>query len=289
LNRLFLIFCASFLLLQGTDAPSFDYDRKLPIDLREVKVETRDGVRVHDVTFANLKGGRTAAYLVEPQGSGKHPAILFLHWYAPEFPTSNRTQFVNEAVTLAKKGVRSLLVETMWSEPTWYKNRKREEDFDNTVHQLKEFRRALDVLLAQPNTDTSRVALVGHDFGMMFGAMLAKVDGRPTAYALQAGTVSFGDWYLYGPKMPEPQRTEFLAKLSVLDPVKYIGAAKGKPVFMQFGKGDFYVSEAKAKEFFDAAGEPKKMQVYDAPDHPHALNEQAVKDRIAWLFEVFRL
>ncbi|HYZ85809.1 MAG TPA: hypothetical protein VE621_15470 [Bryobacteraceae bacterium] len=280
-----LLLFAAFLGAVPAAEPSFNYDRKIPIDLRETKVEKRDGVTVRDVTFANLRGGRTAAYLVEPVGDGKHPSVLFVHWYEPKSADSNRTQFLTQAEELAKKGVRSLLVETMWSDPEWYRKRNREQDFENTVQQTKELRRAIDVLLAQPGADPKRLAYVGHDFGMMHGALLARVDGRPMAYALQAGTVSFSDWYLFGPKMPEPQRTQFVEKLSVLDPVKYIGAAKGKPVLLQFGKGDFYVPEAKAKEFAEATGEPKTVLTYDS-EHPHKLNEKAIEDRQAWLVKV---
>ena len=36
---------------------------------------------------------------------GTAPAVLFVHWYGPPAPTSNRTQFVPDAVTLAGHGV----------------------------------------------------------------------------------------------------------------------------------------------------------------------------------------
>ncbi len=67
--------------------------------------------------------------------------------------------------------------------------------------------------------------------------------------------------------------------------MKYIPTAGG-PVLMQFGKTDHYVPEAKAKAFFAAAVEPKKILWYDAG---HGLNAEAIADRQAWLKEQLKL
>ena len=267
-------------------ADLFTYDRKLPNGVRETGSETRDGITVRDVTFANLSGGRTAAYLVSPPGKGKFAGVLFVHWYEPESKNSNRTQFIDEAVTLAKAGTVSLLIETMWSDPKWFPSRKREEDYEHSVQQVKDLRRALDVLLAQPGVDPRRVGFVGHDFGAMFGALLPPGDKRISAYALQAGTSKFPNWYLYGPPMEPEARRKFIEQLAPLDPAGSIGAASPAPVLFQFGRNDRHVPEPKANEFYAAAREPKKILWYDAG---HALNSQANADRIAWLKEQLKL
>jgi dienelactone hydrolase len=258
---------------------SFEYDRKLPLDVKEIHREAREGAVVLDITFAALDRKPTAAYVVRPESGESHAGVLFVHWYEPPSGNSNRTQFLGEAVTLASRGVVSLLVETMWSDPKWFPSRNRAEDYENSVKQAKALRRALDVLMAQPGVDPRRIAYVGHDFGAMFGATLASVESRVKAWALQAGTVSFSDWYLLGPKMEGEARDKFIAQLAPLDPVKHIGRARA-PVLLQFGTSDRFVSEAKSREFFAAAAEPKKALWYDAG---HGLNEQAVKDRIEWL------
>ena len=88
----------------------------------------------------------------------------------------------------------------------------RAEDYDASVRSVKELRRALDLLMTQPGVDSKRVGVVGHDFGAMYGAILITADKRPTLYALQAFTNEMSHWYLYGPKMPEPDRTQFVQK-----------------------------------------------------------------------------
>ena len=71
---------------------------------------------LRDVTYATLDGRRNGATIVEPPASSRpRGAVLFVHWYGPPRPTSNRTQFVPDAVELAKSGVVSLLIDTPWS------------------------------------------------------------------------------------------------------------------------------------------------------------------------------
>ena len=260
-------------------APLFDYDRSRPLDVRQ-------DIQVRDISFANLSGGRTQAYVVRPAKKGRYAGVLFVHWYEPESADSNRTQFLQQATELARHGTVSLLVETMWSDPKWFLARDPSADYANSVKQVKELRRALDVLLADPEVDPNRVAYVGHDFGAMYGAVLSGVDRRPKAWALQAGTTSFSDWYLLARKLDQAGRKQVVDELAPLNPVKFIASAAPAPVFLQFGRKDKYVPEAKAQEFFEAAKEPKRIEFYDAG---HALNQQAIDDRQPWLIQVLKL
>jgi dienelactone hydrolase len=256
------------------------------MNVKVVKSEMRDGVEVRDLTFANVAGSRTAAYLVVSSAHGEHPAALMMHWYAPEEHDSNRTQYLDQAVALAKLGVVSLLPATMWSEPKWFPTRDRAKDYDASVLAVKEIRRALDLLLSQPGVDKKRVALVGHDFGAMYGAVLITADKRPTLYALQAFTDTMSHWYLYGPKMPEPDRTQFIAKLKALDAVEHLGKAAPAPVLLQFGTTDRHVPKQRADAIVAATSDPKKVIWYEAE---HGLNAQAVQDRMAWIKEQWKL
>ena len=261
---------------------AFAYDASLPLDLRQTAVETRGSVEIRDITFANLSGGRIAAYVVEPKDGRKWAGILFVHWYA-DAPDSNRTQFLAQAIELAPRGVVSLLIATMWSAPGWFEHRNPADDFDASVHQVKELRRALDVLLAQPKVDAARIAYVGHDFGAMYGAVLAGVEShRVRAWALQAGTASFSTWFLLGRKLGDSERKAVVDRLAPLDPLLYIGAAAPSPVLFQFARKDRYVTEDDANAFFAAAKDPKTILWYDGG---HELNAQAIEDRQRWLAE----
>jgi dienelactone hydrolase len=263
-----------------------DYNQSAPLDVKVTSTSVRNGIEVRDITFANTSGGRTAAYLVVPTRKAPHPAALMVHWYAPEEHDSNRTQYLDQAVELAKLGVVSLLPETMWSEPKWFPTRNRAGDYDASVRTVKELRRALDLLISQPGVDTKRVALVGHDFGAMYGAILITADKRPTLYALQAFTNEMSHWYLYGPKMPDAERTQFIEKLKPLDATEHLSHAAPAPVLLQFGTIDIHVPQPRAQASIRATSEPKKVIWYEAG---HGLNEQAVKDRLAWIKEQWKL
>jgi hypothetical protein len=165
-------------LVAAAQTPSFDYDRAKSLDIRVAGTESRGTLRIDDISFASLDGGRTAAYLVTPPGRGKAAGALFVHWYDSESPLSNRKHFLNEAVDLAQHGLVSLLVATPWSDPDWYPKRDVARDFENSVQEVRELRRALDVLAAQPRVDRKRMALVGHDFGAMYGILAAASEKR---------------------------------------------------------------------------------------------------------------
>lgn len=270
--------------LTDADRALFDYEADVPV-LTEVGTETRGTVMIKDVTYPSpVDGEPIAAYLVVPEGEGPFPVILYVHWYESTSPDSNRTQFVEEAVGLAQdSGVMSLLVETMWSEPTWYREgRTLDSDYDDTLQQVIELRRGLDVLLAQPGADADRVAYVGHDFGAMYGSVMAGVDDRPDAYVLIAAASNFNQWMLFG--MPDDQAglDEYKATMDTLAPTRFIHAVD-VPVLFQFGTVDFYTPGNDVFAYFNAANAPKTIELYESG---HEMTLEGIQaDRLAFLRE----
>lgn len=243
---------------------------------------------VRQLTYAELDGSRNAATLVMPaSGRGPRPAILFLHWYGPPSPSSNRTQFLPEAVDLAGSGVVSLLVDTPWSQERWFGTRDSAKDFEFTQQMVANVRRALDVLLAQPGVDTTRVAVVGHDFGAMWGALAVAADPRVTHFVYAAGTSSFTDWYLYTPKREGAAREAFVARLAPFDPIAHLPKIAPRPVLLQFGTKDPHVKNEAATAQANATKEPKTVKTYDGAEHE--LTFQARLDRLAWIKEQFKI
>lgn len=274
-------------LAAAAQTPSFDYDRAKPLDIRVAGTEMRGMVRIDDISFASLEGARTAAYLVIPSGRGKVAGALFVHWYESESPLSNRKQFLNEAVELARQGLVSLLVATPWSDPQWYQKRDVTRDFENSIQEVRELRRAMDVLAAQPRIDRQRMALVGHDFGAMYGILAAAAEKRVSAIALQAFTGSFSDWFLYNQKQLAPDaRRHVIDRLAPLDPLKFLGQLGSTPVLLQFAEKDFYVPRNHAEALYATVRGPKQILWYQAG---HGLNDQASQDRQKWLREALKL
>ena len=124
-------------------------------------VEKRGQVTLRDITFAGAPGAEPVhAYLVAPPGKGPFAGALFVHWLG-EPKTTNRTQFLQEAVELAGRGTVSLLVDAMWAKPKWFRTRTCEKDFEAAIRQVVELRRALDLLIAQPGVEPTSVAVSG--------------------------------------------------------------------------------------------------------------------------------
>jgi dienelactone hydrolase len=255
----------------------FDYDKSAPLDVRERGVEQRGGATVHDLTFVGVKDP-IKAYLVTPAQPGPHAAILYVHWLGDPV-TTNRTEFLDEAVALAGRGVVSLLVDAMWAQPKWYGQRVPEEDYDRSVQQVIELRRALDLLLAQPGVDSQRVAYVGHDFGAMYGMIAGGLDRRAKTYVFMAGVPHFIDWALFA-RQPK-DLAAYRRQIAPLDPVNFVPALAPATVFFQFANKDEYVSATQATEAYAAAGVRKQMTTYAAGHDLHTAEVAA--DRVAWL------
>lgn len=262
------------------------YPKLESTDVRLIGKQTQDGLENQLRVIQTPFGYRRTAELYLPQNEEPHAAILYIHWYEPESHDSNRSQFVKEAKEMARWGATCLLVETMWSDPDFFMKRTQAEDLQNSLEEVVNTRRAIDLLLSQPNIDPSRFALVGHDFGGMYGVLAGSVDSRPAYYVVMAATPRFPDWYLYGPKMEEEAREAFIRQFSELDPITRIPSLSPAPVFFQFGTDDPHVPKERAEQFFNAAREPKEMKWYESG---HGLNVEAVSDRKEWLKEKLNL
>ena len=194
----------------------FRYDSTQLLNIEEKSSENRSGAVIHDILFNDTAGQSMTAYLVVPQGKGPFAAILYVHWL--EDPaTSNRTQFLKEAEELAPRGTVSLLVNMPWSAPNWFRNRNMKGDYDFSIRQVQNLRRAIDVLARRSDVDPKRIAYVGHDFGATYGAVLLGVDARVRYAVLMAGTPILSDWFLLGSKIEGEERQVFIQKMAPLD------------------------------------------------------------------------
>jgi dienelactone hydrolase len=265
-----------------TGAALFRYQQS-PITINEVKSEQRGDVTVRDITFSPGPGRETKAYLVVPKGNGPFAGILWVHWLGEE--KSNRTQFLDEAVELAPKGTVSLLVDAMWSAPEWFGKRIPEKDYENSIRQVIELRRALDLLVSQSNVDKTRIGFVGHDYGAMYGMLMAGVDQRVNTFVFIAATQSLNDWAFLGPQ--PKSKAAYLKQNADLELTDYLRQVTNASKFFQFGKSDFYVSQADAAILFKAATEPKQRKLYDAPHQMQST--EITKDRDDWLVKQLKL
>lgn len=259
-----------------------NYPKLDPTEVRVLAEKKEEGYTKQLLVFQTPFRYRRMAELFLPEGKGPHPVILFLHWYEPEAHDSNRGQFVEEATEMAKEGAICLTVETLWSDPDFFLKRTQADDIQNSIEEVVNEQRFMDFLSSQPDADLSRFALVGHDFGGMYGILAGSLDGRPTHYVIMAATPRFPDWYLYLPKLEGEAREAYLTQMSPFDPITHIPNLAPAPILFQFGDDDFHVPLERTEEFFAAANEPKEKRIHKSG---HGLNENASQERRAWLKE----
>jgi pimeloyl-ACP methyl ester carboxylesterase len=244
------------------------------------------GAVVDDVRITEEKTTQvvTEAFIVRPETTPAECAgILFIHWFAPPDPTSNRTQFVDEAKAWARRGVVSVLPATFWSSSERYRARTWQTDYANSADQAMRLRRALQVLRAQKCVNPARIAIVGHDYGAMFGAVVASQEPGVKALVLVAGVPKFSSWYEFGSSTGVPQGDDLVKyreALAAIDPGPAMSRFTGASLF-QFGTKDKYTPKDQYEAFFAMAGGAKEIRTYDAA-HEMTL-PQIRADRTEWL------
>jgi dienelactone hydrolase len=264
---------------------SFEYAPNVPLEIQVASRTVRDGMAVEDFSFLAPTGRRVNAYLVAPPGKGPYAGVLYLHWLGDP-ATSNRTEFLSEALAFAKEGVVCLLIDGLWFDEKAFPWTGRDgiHDRQQCVRAILECRRALDVLLNRPEVDPRRVGLVAHDFGAMAGAQLAGIDSRVRCFVLMAGTPHYHTWFFRWSGLSEAARPGYVAEMSPVDPATLVAKADGARFLFQFSRDrDEWVSRKDAREFYDAAKGAKQIRWYDTD---HSMRSAAARDdRLAWLRE----
>lgn len=268
---------------------TFDYDQNAPLDVREVSVINRNGVRIHDITYDSPKSGRTTAYLVVPAERRRFAGVVFGHW-----GYGTRTEFLPEALLYARAGVVSLLVDDLGVRPApWRRNAlftEPEAVRNNFIQSVLDLRRGIDLLRARSDVDPNRIAYVGHSSGAHWGAILSAVDRRLKTVVLMAGVPSEAtilmesddpDWVNLRQNTPREQLDNYLRTVSSLDAINYVPHAAPTPLLFQFARFEQYFNEAAMRRYAQAASEPKLVLWYDTG---HGLNDiRPLIDRANWL------
>jgi dienelactone hydrolase len=267
----------------------FVYDQQAPLDVKEVGVINRDGIRIHDITYASPKSGRVTAYLVVPAERGRFAGVVFGHW-----SYGTRTEFLPEAMLYAKAGVVSLLVDDLGARPApWRRNAPGDQPEavrNNFIQSVVDLRRGIDVLRSRSDVDPNRIAYVGHSSGAHWGAILSAVDRRLKTVVLMAGVPTEAaifvesddpDFVDTRKNTPMGMLEKYIATVSSLDAINYVPHAAPTPLLFQFARFEQYFNEAAMRRYAQAASEPKLVFWYDTG---HGLNDiQPLIDRANWL------
>jgi dienelactone hydrolase len=212
--------------------------------------------------------------------------VLWLHWLGHRH--NDRGEFLPLAVELAARGVVSLLPAGWFP---WVPNPDgTAADAQRVRDQVAAHGLALDHLCAQPGVDRSRVALVGHDYGAMYGALLAGQDERVSTVALQALDASWATWFAaYWLGLDGAARDEYAARFAGLEPVDAFGRLAervGDGMLLQWAGNDSFVTP-EVRAAYEAANPKARSLSYEKADH--MLDDHAAADLVAFLAEMLGL
>ncbi len=240
----------------------FDAESSTPLNPRVSLLETADSHTLHEVRLASDSGADIVGLLGLPNGPPPYPLIIVQGGY---HRGKEAMKLVGEETL--RKGY------ALFSMDYRYTGSK-----DNPVllyfqvrgglrDAVRDLCRVMDYFETRPDIDPHREVMVGVSLGALFGPIMAGVDGRIDYLALIYGGGNLGEivranagvhWFL----------AEIVAGISNLvyapfEPLRYADRISPRPLLMIHGTGDEWVPARCASEFFDKAGEPKKIIWHD--------------------------
>lgn len=262
----------------------YDYDRAAPLDVKLAQTASRNGYTLYDISYSLPKGQRTDGFLAVPQGRGRKPAVVWMH-------SSGALAWLGDAVLLTQAGAVSLVVNA----PASSTPGTPEGDRDAMIAAVVALRRAVDVLEARDDVDPHRIAVAGHSFGAMMGAVAASIDSRFKVAVFEAGLLGMSihigtsphPWAQGVRKQLGEGLTHYLEVISVVDAAHYIGHAPAIPKLFQSAWYDPGVPHEDSVKFYEAATGPNALKWYDTA---HDIDDiGAIADRLRFLAKALGL
>ncbi len=231
------------------------------------------------VSDVSVPGSSDPALIVTPTRENTGPAVLYLHWF-DEAPNANRSQFLEEAKAMADHGITSLLPQLSF--PWKSAPSDAESDRKRIDYELSVLAEAINHLQSLETVDPSQIAIVGHDFGAMYGVLL--MSSVPTVGAVfVAPTARWADWFLaFWPIAGD--RFDYMRILDQVDPINRIADVEA-PLLLQFGTSDFYIAAMTAHGLKRSAPEGSQLKFYEGGHD--MTNAEAYSDRKTFLLDLF--
>ena len=136
---------------------------------------------------------------------------------------------------------------------------------------------ALNWLTTRHYVDKTRVAVVGHDYGAMYGALLAQANHQVRAAVFAAPDATWGHWFVkYWLGFTGQRAARYKALFTSLQPVRHVSRLGGRELFQWAGQ-DIYIS-ASVREQFATHAPHAKVDLYPTADHQMTTTAQLDRD-----------
>jgi len=252
----------------------YQYDRTQALNVVSSGKSDRGYHTAEGIRYDSVNGENVPAYLFLPKATpGPHPCILLLHGYG-----GSKDDSLLPAAAFLATGIAVFAPDMQYhgDRAVAGKDIFSADVLDNRaamIQTIVDCRRAIDFLETRPEIDAKRIAFVGVSLGGILGGVLSGVDQRIKAVVL---IVAGGDW---GSLLLKSQigaakkirelhpglKSEQIAELmDPVDPINFIGRVSPRPLLMQNGNQDNIVPVECNNKLYDAAGQPKNINWYDA-------------------------
>jgi fermentation-respiration switch protein FrsA (DUF1100 family) len=143
------------------------------------------------------------------------------------------------------------------------------------------------VIAAGPELDAKRIGYIGFSLGADFGGILAGVEKRIVAYALQSGRAHYtvfptGDC---ASRLPAKRLAGYRERIGVVNAIHYVGHAAPAALLIQNGSLDPISPRKDVLALYGAASGPKTLRWYRST---HRLPAAATAFRDGWLLSHLR-
>ena len=262
----------------------FAYDKKLPLDLRVIGTEEKDGVRREHLSFQSTRGVRVYAhfYRAAASGSRQWPSVILLHGGGPAGKDNPGAQLMAPLITRAGSNVLAIDMQNFGERSTdLLTTFTEQEKHDRLYNQppvylawvtqtVKDVSRGYDLLVEQRGADARRIALVGMSRGAIVAAIAGAADRRLAAVVM-----------LFGGHFDALERGHMPAAC----PANYIGRISPRPLLMINGTHDTDMIKEISVEPLQRLIRPPKLILWADTGHQSSLTEEHRSALLRWLQE----
>lgn len=249
----------------------YQYDAKQPLDAKVVNQQDSFVASTRRLTMRGARGTTVPVYVLLPSiasANSKVPGVILLHG-----KDGRAEDMLIAAQFLATRGYASVIpeyvghgarrdparpVQMFGGDPIVLR--------DSIIESIQDVRRALDLLVAQPEVDAERIGLMGYSLGAIMGSITTAVEPRIDTAVLVVGGA---DWKTLLTQSTERDAAKWraggeeqkaaLSLLEPIDPKNFAAHIAPRPVLMINGTQDRIIPRAAAESLFEAAKEPKEQ------------------------------
>ena len=229
-------------------------------------------------------------FIVLPHGAVKPPVILYLYDYRFDTDRFRDSGWCKRAI---QGGFAAVGFGSAFSPQRHHSGRPMKEWFVSELQEAlgsstHDVQMVLNYLASRGDVDTSRVGMFGQGSGGAIAVLAAAADSRVKALDLLNPWGDWPDWLKDSPQVPDEERAaylkpEFLARVSDLDPVKYLPQLNLIKLRVQQIQDDAVTPPAASDKLASAAPRPEEVLRYkDAAAHYNAWRANGLS---AWLRE----